>query len=72
MAKVALTNGRDDFRDEADGRRDLFCLADLMLQRRDFLFHFTQADAPRHAARPVEEVNDPAGRAAKENDEKSK
>src|SRR6202011_4840046 len=50
----------------------LLGLADLMFQRRDFLFHLAHTHVPCFAARSVEEVNDPAGRAANENDEKAK
>ena len=79
MAKVALTNGRDEMWERRLGRdsarpartRDLFRLADFMLQRRDFALHLAQANMSRSAARFVEEINDRAWNAANEDDQKA-
>src|SRR2546428_12116133 len=49
----------------------LFGFADLMFERGDFAFHLAQTDSSRHAARFIEEVNDPAGRAADEDDKET-
>src|SRR5580700_4614245 len=84
IAKVAMTKGRDGmweprtlsgrrgfFRDTEVTPAFLFCFADFMLESRDFLFHLTQGNMRRRAARFVEEVNDAARCAAKEDDEKT-
>ena len=72
MAKVALTNGRCDFRGaDGDLRADLLWLADFMLECRDFPLHLAQAYMSRHAAWFVEEINDRAWNAAEEDDQKT-
>src|SRR6266849_2229298 len=74
MAKVALTNGREMWvlrlRDAARPARTLLRLLDFMLHRGHFALHFAQAHPFGDAARFVEEVNDPARRAADNNDKK--
>src|SRR5260370_39533619 len=72
MAKVALTNGRCDFRGaDGDLRADLLRLADFMLECRDFPLHLAQAYMSRHAAWFVEEIDDRAWNTADEDDQKT-
>jgi hypothetical protein len=71
MAKVAVTNGRLSF--ERSGLRALVLLlffADFMLQRRNFMFHFAKLHMTDLTARFVKEINEPTGRAARQNNQK--
>ena len=62
--------GDRDCRD-AEVPPTLLRLADLMFERGDFMFHLTQTNPSQRAARFVEEINNPAGRAAEKDNEKT-
>src|SRR5205085_3955086 len=86
MAKVALTNGRLEMwerplrrelarpartRDAEVPPTFLFRFGDLMLERGNFALHLPHPNTAFCAARLVEEIDNPAGRTADQDDEKS-
>src|SRR5689334_10804521 len=69
MAKVAMTKGRLDLRrEDVDLGERLFRLADLMLERRDFMFHLAQLYVFDCAARPIKQINNAARQTAEKDD----
>src|SRR5207302_415593 len=85
MANVALTNGREmwegplrrdlllpDFRDAEVPPTFLFRLGDFMFRGRDFALHFAKLHPFHQPAWLVKEVNNAAGSAADDDDEKAK
>ena len=66
MAKVAATNGRKRLALPGYGT-DLFGLANFMLERSDFGFHFAEFNVASLDARFVKQINNAAREGTEEN-----